>query len=253
MARETYFEMIRYARSKHIWVRTTTNASLLHLQENYKKLIDSGVNEVQISIDGASKETFEKIRRGSRFERVIENCKLINGYCAQRNLLRTRMWIVVQKDNVHEFLDFVDLGHTLGFRRLSYALNLTDWAQQKWTGPIQEMTVEDSVSPGLAQKGIKRGTELDLDVSFWNITAKYSTKTPEHLCPWPFERAYISSDMKIVPCCMIANPDVLQLGDAHDLTGNWNGQRMMSFRKMHLQGKIPKLCQSCYVSDSTGK
>ena len=29
---DEFFEMIRYARSKHIWVRTTTNASQLHLR-----------------------------------------------------------------------------------------------------------------------------------------------------------------------------------------------------------------------------
>jgi len=52
MQRDTYFEMIKYARAKNIWVRTTTNASLLHLNNNYKKLVDSGVNEIQISVDG---------------------------------------------------------------------------------------------------------------------------------------------------------------------------------------------------------
>ncbi len=58
MQGDDYFEMIRYARSKRIWVRMTTNASLLHLRDNYKKLIDSGVNEVDISIDGADQKTF---------------------------------------------------------------------------------------------------------------------------------------------------------------------------------------------------
>jgi pyrroloquinoline quinone biosynthesis protein E len=28
-----YFDMIRYARGKHLWVRSTTNGSLLHLKE----------------------------------------------------------------------------------------------------------------------------------------------------------------------------------------------------------------------------
>ena len=33
---ECYFEMIDYTRSKHIWVRSTTNGSLLRLRDNYK-------------------------------------------------------------------------------------------------------------------------------------------------------------------------------------------------------------------------
>ena len=86
---EDFFEMIRYARSKALWVRTTTNASLLHRKEGYKKLIDSGVNEVQISIDGATKGTFKAIRRSSLFERVRDNSTLINSYCEKLGIERT--------------------------------------------------------------------------------------------------------------------------------------------------------------------
>ncbi len=73
MQGEDYFAMIRLARSRHIWVRTTTNASLLHLKDNHRKLVDSGVNEIQISIDGADAEVFQAIRRGAVFDRVIAN------------------------------------------------------------------------------------------------------------------------------------------------------------------------------------
>jgi MoaA/NifB/PqqE/SkfB family radical SAM enzyme len=59
--------MIRYAREKHIWVRTTPNASLLHLKDNYRKMIDADVNELQISVDGASKQVYEGIRRGANY------------------------------------------------------------------------------------------------------------------------------------------------------------------------------------------
>jgi len=56
MQGDDYFEMIKYARARRIWVRMTTNASLLGVNENYKKLADSGVNEIDISIDGADAE-----------------------------------------------------------------------------------------------------------------------------------------------------------------------------------------------------
>ena len=54
-----FFEMIRFARSRHIWVRVTTNSSLLHHKENYRHLVDSDVCEVQMSLDGATPEVFE--------------------------------------------------------------------------------------------------------------------------------------------------------------------------------------------------
>ena len=75
-----FFEMIKYARQKKIWVRITTNASLLHLRDNYKKLVDSDVCEVDISIDGYNKEKYEKIRVGGKYEITTENCKRLNEY-----------------------------------------------------------------------------------------------------------------------------------------------------------------------------
>ena len=38
-----FFKMVDYAVENHIWVRTATNASLLHLNDNYKKMIDSQI------------------------------------------------------------------------------------------------------------------------------------------------------------------------------------------------------------------
>ncbi len=35
MQGDDLFEMIKYARARNIWVRTVTNASLLHLKDNY--------------------------------------------------------------------------------------------------------------------------------------------------------------------------------------------------------------------------
>ena len=251
LGREDFFEMIRYARSKHIWVRTTTNASILHHKENYRRLVETGVNEIQISIDGATKETFERIRRGSKFELVAQNCKLINDYCNQRNRLLTKMWVVLQKDNLSEFLDFGPLSHELGFKRLTYALNLTDWGQERWTAINNAVTVEDSISPGDAHHAIAEGKKLGLDVAFWNVTSKYSATSSRTLCAWPFERAYISSDMRIVPCCKIGNPDVSDLGDAHRFTEIWNSSQYQEFRQAHIEGRIPTVCIECYENQTT--
>lgn len=247
LGRETFFKMIRYARSKHIWIRSTNNGSLLHFNENYKKLIDSGINEVQNSIDGATKQTFERIRRGSKFELVTENCKMLNDYCDSQGLLRTRMWTVLQRDNVAEFLDFVPLANELGFKRLTFTLSLSEWGQDNWAEANQDISVEHSITDELAQEAIDIGRKLGVEVTFWQIAAKFDTKSPDTLCPWPFERAYVSSDMRVVPCCMIATPEVDDRGDAHDFTKVWTSEAYREFRRDHLEGRIPKVCQSCYV------
>lgn len=78
-----FIQMVEYASSRDIWTRSTTNATILHQKnENYKKIIDAGIGELQISVDGTTKESYELIRKGAHFERMIENCKLINSYCS---------------------------------------------------------------------------------------------------------------------------------------------------------------------------
>lgn len=249
LGRDTFFEMIRYARSRHIWVRSTNNGSLLHFKDNYKKLIDSGINEVQISIDGATKESFEGIRHGSRFELVTANCKLLNDYCQQQGLLRTRMWTLLQQGNVSEFLDFVPMASQLGFKRLTFALSLSEWGSDHWAKANQGVTVEDTVTPELAEEAIDIGRDLGVEVTFWDIASKYDTRSAETICQWPFERAYVSSDMRVVPCCMIANPEAADLGDATEFLQVWNGDSYKEFRQAHLEGRIPKVCRSCYKSN----
>lgn len=243
---DAYFDMIRYARSKELWVRTTTNASLLHLKDNYRKLIDSDVNEIQISFDGADADTFAAIRRGAVFDRVKANCTLINAHANERGIERTKMWTVVQKANRHQLPDLVRLASEMGFRTMAFSLNLVDFGLEEWRERNDAVTVEQSFTVEEGHRLLALGDSLGIKVRFWTVTSKYRTDKPEHLCPWPFDRAYVSSDLRAVPCCIIGNPDVSQLGDARDFSAAWFGPEWRAFRQAHLDGRIPDVCRSCY-------
>jgi len=249
MQGDAYFAMLRYAREREIWVRTTTNASLLHLRDNYRRLIDADPNEVQISIDGADQATFESIRRGSVFSRVIANCRLVNAYCRQLNVERTKMWVVVQQANQHQLPAFVELAADAGFTSLAFSLDLTNWGQDKWGVALRDIVAEHALTEDLCQRLIERGRELGVRVAFWNVLDKYSSQHTNKLCPWPFERLYVSSDMRVVPCCIIANPAVADLGNAEDLVAVWHGEAYETFRRDHREGRIPEVCRGCYRED----
>ena len=246
MQRNVFYEMIKYARMKELWVRTVTNASLLHLKDNYKKLIDSGVNEIQISIDGATKEVFESIRHGSVFDMVVSNCKLINEYAASKGVELTKMWTVVQRKNQHQIKELIDLGKEIGFKHLVFSLNLVDFGVEEIKQRNASESIMETVTNRDALKYIEYGDSLGLNVRFWRQTGKYSTKSPDKLCPWPFERAFISSDSRIVPSCVIGNPEVADFGSANNITKVWNNETYKQFRKKHLDGDIPKICEDCY-------
>ncbi len=250
LAAESFFEMIGYARSRHIWVRATTNGSLLHLKDNYKALVESDICEIQVSIDGARAETYEAIRRGGKLERVAENCRLLNAYAAERGRERTRMWVVVQKGNLADLALFPQAAAEMGFKRLTLSLDLTGWGQESWQNSNESLDAHDMLPVEQAWALVEDGRRRGVEVTFWAIDSKYDWSSPSKLCPWPFERSYISSDMRVVPCCMIANPEVLEMGDARDLSAVWNGERMTEFRRAHREGRVPDVCRSCYRDPS---
>lgn len=233
-----FFRMIRYARDRHIWVRTTTNASLLHLKNNTDDLADSGVNEVQISIDGATKAVFEAVRPQSDWHQVCRNVASLNHAFVERDMVRTKMWAVVQKTNRHQLADLVTVAADLGFRHLVFSLEVS--------GTSGAALQAEPVSLIYAQALVAMGLAVGVRVAFWSATLRYDR---ENLCPWPFERAYLSSDRRLVPCCVIGNPDVFELGNAEaGVSAVWDGNEMAEFRATHLSGNIPDVCKGCYKS-----
>jgi radical SAM protein with 4Fe4S-binding SPASM domain len=69
---KTIIEKIKYAKEKGMHVAFYSNASLLN-KELANKIIHSGLDEITISFDGYSKETYEKIRRKLKFDVVRGN------------------------------------------------------------------------------------------------------------------------------------------------------------------------------------
>lgn len=241
MQGDDYFEMIRYARQKRIWVRMTTNASLLHLRGNYRKLVDSGVNEIDISIDGADKPTFEGIRIQGDFDRVASNCRLLNDYTQSLGITRTKMWTLVQRGNYERLEEHVHLAKKLGFKNLVFSLQLHGWGDGLLEARNRAEMVE--VDPQRLEALVSTGKGLGVRVSFWDVSDKFDA---EHLCPWPFERAVVTSDSRTVPCCMIGDPDKFELGKGLSFMKAWKSDEYKDFRASHLAGQIPEVCRGCY-------
>jgi MoaA/NifB/PqqE/SkfB family radical SAM enzyme len=249
MQREPYFEMIRYARERRIWVRTTTNASLLHIDGAWYRLIDAGTNEIQISIDGATKTAFEAIRIGADFWRVTANCKLINDHSRSRGIERTKMWTVVQRGNVHQLEALVDLAAELGFTNQVFSLDVSDWGSAEWHKRNAALDVESELDEDRLLALVEQGRALGVRVAFWVVTEKYDA---DNICAWPFERAFVSSDLRVSPCCVISNPDTMQIGPnmtrERSFKDIWLGEDYREFRSAHMEGRIPPACQGCYKS-----
>ncbi|MGE5390787.1 MAG: radical SAM/SPASM domain-containing protein [Deltaproteobacteria bacterium] len=88
-------------------VTLTTNAQLL-TSDFSSRLILSGLDDIMISIDGATRETFERIRRGLSFEKVVNNTlELIRIRDSLDSPMTIRIRMVILHENQHEVDDFI--------------------------------------------------------------------------------------------------------------------------------------------------
>lgn len=240
-----FVDMVKYATDRYIWVRTTTNGTLLHKNENYKRIIDANVGEIQVSFDGATKETQEKIRVGSNFEQIADNCRMLNSYCDQIGIDMTRMWTVLQTENYHEAELLLTTASELGFKRLTISMELRDWndVDSVKVDNNDKRLDDESTTQIWIDSLIKKANTIGVDLSFWHVSERFSKN---NICFWPFERLLLSSDKYVVPCCLIADPSIYNFGKYENFQELWNSEKLIEFREAHLSGNIPGICKGCY-------
>ncbi|MFN2475542.1 MAG: radical SAM/SPASM domain-containing protein [Chthoniobacterales bacterium] len=92
-----------------------TNAQLL-TEKVAEAVLDCGVTEVQISADGATKPTYEYIRRGASFERLKANLQHLSERkrALGRKLPLLQFNVVLMRSNLQELDHYVDLAEETG-------------------------------------------------------------------------------------------------------------------------------------------
>ncbi len=95
-------------------IRLISNGTLLN-DKNADALIDNQADLVVISLDGATKETYEHIRVGSKWEKVLGNIRRLQEMKKARHSQYPRLMLafVVQKSNLAEIPAFIQLAHEL--------------------------------------------------------------------------------------------------------------------------------------------
>jgi len=115
-----FYELVAYAKSKKIYTATSTNAHFL-TDANCKKIIDSGLNRLIISIDGTTQETYASYRKEGKLDTVIEGTKRL---LAARKKAKKGPYIIFQflvvKPNEHQIEDAVKLTKSLGVDTIKF-------------------------------------------------------------------------------------------------------------------------------------
>ena len=240
------FKFISYARQAGILdIYFSTNGSLL-TDDIIKKIINSGLLRLQVSLDAHTQETYEKIRTGGNFKDVI---KKVLRFLEIRNevsskLPTLRVNFVKTEINKHETDDFIKF----------------------WEGKADSIGVQDlvGVMDGYGKKSEEELEKTKLSGSF--------------RCAQPFQHLTVRYDGTILPCCTFfgAETPIAQLKTEQETTFStitnvglldkslkskliirtiqeaWKSKEMEFFREIHKKGEFWRhpVCKKCVLSTS---
>jgi radical SAM protein with 4Fe4S-binding SPASM domain len=223
-----------------------SNASVL-TDETAASLAALNDTEITFSLDGASKETFERIRAGGKFEKVIENMRrLVAARGAKRDPILSG-WTLATTENIGELALVVRLAKDIGLDRLTIQTFLSDWGKNDMKTRTDAHKVgqdSEALSASVREaEAAAREVGLDLEISRNDY---YSRR---HKCVWPWTSAYIAANGDVVPCCIIADSDTAKMGNVfeRDFAEIWNSTAYREFRRRIRNHDLPDYCRNCYL------
>lgn len=133
------FDMVEYATSKGLSVRISSNLNRL-TPEQAKLMVESGLEELLVDLDGATQETYEKYRIGGNLASVVNNIRSIVSAKKKLNtpypLITAR--VLLNNYNWSEIQQIRTLAWDLGVDRFWVAPIYVDMSRpddiEKWIG-----------------------------------------------------------------------------------------------------------------------
>lgn len=241
------FDMIAHAKKNGAFVMTYTNGSVLHLRDNAQQLINSGIDLIRVSIDSGTRETFQAIRVKSDFYQIVRNVALIRRLRGVIPTPRIEFWVVGMTYNLSELPRILGIAQQTGVDvvRVQLVMNTFDYRKEindKLT--YLQLSQNPEAANSLAhhiEYAREKGVQLELEA-----TKAYSE---QRKCHWAFDSAFISVEGYVVPCCTIADPRVINMGNIFEEAFEviWTGARYQRFRRTILEHQLLSPCQNCYA------
>lgn len=202
-------ELVEYIRDRKVASGIITNGSLLS-RETALPLLEAN-SVIEISVDGADKNTYERIRKGLKWDRLIEN---ITDLKKQRAELNSTSPIIVSAINQKG----VDIQSVKEF----------------WEEIADYVIIRKFLTWGVISDELSADTEPLLE--------------DEKACPYPFERITIDLDGTFRLCNYDIEGKV-SLGNIMEksIKEVWNGYRLQEWRQALTENnwdRIP-MCRDC--------
>ena len=208
---------IKHAKEKGI-LEVSINTNGLPKEKDI--LIESAINGIDRVIFFFfffSADTFESIRIGGNYEKLVSNIFDLLKWKKENNSIKPfiRVQMVRTNKNAHEVEPFIKF----------------------WQDKVDDVRISDVMNRG-------QGSHL---------TVGDQVTVGRRRCPQPFQRLIIGRDGRVSPCCADWNQEYI-VGDVNkeSLQSIWDGNKMKKIRDIQNKVELDKIdiCKNCYVKES---
>jgi radical SAM protein with 4Fe4S-binding SPASM domain len=195
---------------RHAVVTVTTNGTLVR-PKIADRLVNSGLDAIWFSFNGATKATFEKIM-GVSYDTVVQNMDYL---------------LSIRPESLRVFTNMIE---TLPMEP-EIMENIHRWQQRGvQSGPSKLVNRAGNVS------------------NFTELNYRPLGSEATHICDLLYHKLYVLYTGEVVLCCMDWRRKVI-LGNVREqsLRDIWRGERYQHYRRLHEEGRSSELdlCSSC--------
>lgn len=254
-----YIKMISYLKEKEVMVYLVDSFDFID-KNTAEQLVNVGVDGIYVSMDAATKETYEKIKVGCNFERVVKNIKTLIEIKKEKGSPIPELCFryVITTLNYQEAPKYIELVRNFGTRK-----ELGDGSKMHFVGLLAFPEIEKYYMPEIPEDTQKELMDKKKEISD-GIDVVFAHTEPDvfpsinRCLAWM--EPYIMMGGYVLPCCAVLMSNQREYLRKHCL-GNifekpfeemWNSERYRTFRQTvnKPDAKVPLLCRGCRAYDT---
>jgi MoaA/NifB/PqqE/SkfB family radical SAM enzyme len=231
-------EMERYG----VLLDLTTNGTLLYGER--LESIAKVARDIKVSFDGATPETFERLRRGARFASVCANVRgLVERLRGERRGALVSLQMTLMRSNFRELPGLVRLAADLGAHRVK-AYHLFSFSAEM---DAESLMFDIDTWPPVLEEALAEGDRLGVTLQCAEPALEGSEK-PSGLdvtaCHLPWHETWIDVDGAVLPCHSHGGDTAGNVLD-EPFHAIWNGPLYRRIRRGYARGSLDWRCVDC--------
>jgi MoaA/NifB/PqqE/SkfB family radical SAM enzyme len=218
--------MVRHARAHNFGVIISTNFSFSRPDSFFDDLVQSGLNRLVVSLDGASPESYARYRIGGNHDLVVSNIKKL---IAAKNRIGSRQPEIVWQFLVNRFNE-AEIGTA---RDISRQLGITlDLRPMDISDNLPDVELENSIEE---RKKYWLGENREYICERYHNQVRYPVY--QGICPDLFTTMTVTVDGKVLPCCESWDKNSVfgDLLNAESFEDIWFNEKYVNSRLLFLQ------------------